>query len=189
MNGEDRQLAESAALERWFADQCHEHDTVDLAAIRQRSRMAQDEAWLADRLGVAAPPPGLVDRVRAAVRRELEPESVAAHPVLQVRREKPLRRPLWWTLGMSAAAAVLAAAVFLPGLETAKAVELPVVSAFEAFEEDAITLSLQGVTDDLLALELRIGERSSLIGSEAEYEDLEQALDEWTRESADDDWS
>ncbi len=189
MNGEDRQLEEIAALERWFADQCHEHDTVDLVAIGQRSRMAQDEIWLADRLGVAAAPPGLVDRVRVAVRREWGTGAALALPELRGSAQKRMRRPVRWALGLSAAAAVLAAGVWLPGRETAQAAELPVVSAFEAFEEDAITVSLQGVTDDLLALELRIGERSSLIGSEAEYEDLEQALDEWTREPLDDDWS
>ncbi len=108
MNPSDPDMAALERDEQWFAGMCDKPTDFDVTRIKRHVRIAVEERWFAQQMGVGVPL-GLAGRMRGAVR-----ESVA---VPQSRR-RMLRFSLWSGAGLSAAAVLAIAFVQGPWRST-----------------------------------------------------------------------
>jgi hypothetical protein len=159
MTDREPDMRELHKSEQWLRGVCGDPALSDPKRIKLTARIAVGEAWLADVVEDDVPP-GLKERTRQAVRRELQ--RIRCEPM-----PGPLTpsRPVSWggfrrVYRLSAAlglAAVLALAFFATARREAPSTvtqRLSPAEAFEAYAADALGDGLDSLDADLKELEL-----------------------------------
>ncbi|MFQ5590673.1 MAG: hypothetical protein ACE5HE_05895 [Phycisphaerae bacterium] len=161
--------------ERWLREVWCDAGGPDIDLVMQRVSIELNERWLEGRVDIE-PPADLIHGVERRVRSALAAE-----------RRKPalLRRGVTWRStfvfrAACAAASAAAALVFLLVWLDRRVPALPefsALTAFEAFEEDDLTLSLADVEDRLTELESAFDTVATSYEEEEAVDELYERID------------
>jgi hypothetical protein len=195
MTIDDERMAEIAEGEQWFREACMDLEAPDSVRIKQRVRIAINEHWLAPELG-ARPPADLADRTKRAVWAAAAAERTGAHAgPTAVAHPRSRSRWIRWAGGLGIAAAACLAA-YLGVMESSLRTNgstLSMLAAFDEFQPDELSESLDGLSDDLAELELAFDTVSGRDFQEESLDDLIDTLDDLISEdetgAMDRDWS